>query len=454
VRLGIRSLTCIVTLALAVAFPHAEPAPTYAIRGARLVTVSGPPVEAGTIVIRRGVIQSVGASVPIPPGAEIMDGTGLTVYPGLIDLGNPRATQQPEPKQPQNLKTTGEVERWKRVQILRPQARAVDALKADATDLGRLASAGITTVLALPSGEVVSGQSALVDVVAPPDEPQIGNIVGDGRELTIIKAPVAIHVEFAEHPRAAPAAYPESLMGVIAFVRQAFLDAQHYALEEAHYERVKVGEQPADPVLEAMQPALERKEPVAFEANEAREILRALKMAAEFHLDPIITGALEAPLVADDLKSAGARVVYSLAFPQRPKNLAPDADEPLRVLRDRADAAGMPARLAQAGITFAFESAGLSDPNDFVKNASKAVKAGLSADAAVRALTLGAATIAGASARVGSLDTGKVANLVVTKGNLFDDGAKIVRVFVEGRPVALQSSAERPSHSSPRDAVR
>ena len=149
----------------------------YAIRGARIVTAAGAPIEIGHRRHPRGVIDAVGASVAVPPEATVIEGAGITVYPGLIDLGNTRAADQPTPQLPQNLRTTADVERWKRTQILKPQARAADAVKVDDAELTKLASAGITSVLALPSGDVISGQSALVNVVAPPEEPQIGNIV-------------------------------------------------------------------------------------------------------------------------------------------------------------------------------------------------------------------------------------------------------------------------------------
>ena len=126
------------------------------------------------------------------------------------------------------MRTTAELERWKRAQLLKPQARAADAVKVDDAELTKLASAGVTSVLALPSGDVISGQSALVNVVAPPDDPQIGNIVEARRGLIVVKSPVALHVSFPDRPRVGGNAYPASLMGVIAFVRQAFLDAQHY----------------------------------------------------------------------------------------------------------------------------------------------------------------------------------------------------------------------------------
>ena len=432
----------LVILLGATALPFALRADTpnvFAIRGARVVTAAGPPLESATIVIRRGVIDAVGATVAVPSDADVVDGTGLTVYPGLIDLGNTRAADQPAPPMPQNLRTTADVERWKRGQIFKPQARAADAVRVDDTELTRLASAGITTVLALPAGDVIAGQSALVNVAAPPDDPQVGNIVESRRGLIVVKSPVALHVSFPNQPRAGANAYPQSLMGVIAFVRQAFLDAQHH--EVARAESPAPQPAPDDPALEAMRPFVDRKLPVAFEANQTREILRALKMAKELKLDPIVAGARGAKDAAADLKAQNVRVIYSLNYPQRPRTLAPDADEPIAALRDRAEAPKTPGELAKAGVTFAFESAGLTDPKDFVKNAAKAVRAGLAEDLAIRALTIDAATIAGVGDRLGSIERGKAANLVVADGNLFDERTKITRVFVDGRAVALEPAA-------------
>jgi imidazolonepropionase-like amidohydrolase len=191
------------------------------------------------------------------------------------------------------------------------------------------------------------------------------------------------------------------------------------------------------PALEAMQPALAGRLPVAFRGERARDILRSLDMAKAFKLVPIITDGREADQVVADLKAADAHVIVSLDFPTRSISLAPDADEPLETLRARANAPRVAAALEKAGIGFAFEAGALSDPKDFVKNAAKTVQNGLSRDAALRALTLQAATIAGAADRVGSLETGKMANVVVTEGDLFDEKMTIKHVFVDGRPVNL-----------------
>ena len=424
------TLSIAVAAATATLVVRADTPNVYAIRGARIATAAGAPIESGTLVMSRGVIEAVGPSVQPPSDADVIDGKGLTVYPGLIDLGNTKAAEQPIPPQPQNVRTTAELERWKREQILKPQARAADAVKVDDPEQAKLAAAGITSVLAVPSGDVISGQSALVNVVAAREEPQIGGIVEPRRSQLVVRAPVALHVSFPNHPRAGGNAYPESLMGVVAFVRQAFLDAQHYHDVLAHDAATRGVH---DPALEAMQPAVERKLPVAFEANAAREILRVLKMARDLKLDPIVTGAREAREVAGDLKSQNARVIFSLNYPERSRALAPDADEPIRTLRDRADAPKVPQALAKAGVLFAFESAGLTEPKDFMKNASRAVKMGLAEDAAIRALTINAATIAGVAERLGSIEKGKIANVIVTSGDLFDDKTTIKRVFVEGR---------------------
>jgi imidazolonepropionase-like amidohydrolase len=415
---------------------------TYAITNARIVPVSGAPIDNGTIVFRNGLIAQVGAGVSPPAAAVVIEGKGLTVYPGLIDMGSTAGVDMPAAPRADNPRTTEEIERAKRALLIRPQLDAAEHVDPTAQALARSAAAGITTILATPSGDAIRGQSALVNTSPGPDAPQIGGLADDRRGQLVVKAPVALHVSFAERPSGGNA-YPVSLMGVIAFVRQAFLDAQYQQAALQHYEKSKARgpRPPYDPALDAMQPALEGSMPVAFEAEAARQILRALDMAKTFKLNPIITNGREADRVTADLKAANARVILSLNYPTRPQALAPDADEPLQTLRDRANAPKTAAALDKAGVSFAFASAGLSDPKDFVKNAAKAVQNGLSRERAVRALTLGAATIAGAEDRLGSLESGKIANLVVTEGDLFDEKMTVKHVFVDGKPVTLDLPA-------------
>jgi imidazolonepropionase-like amidohydrolase len=427
-------------IATALAVGASADAPNvYAIKGAKIVTVSGAPIASGTVVIRNGLIEAAGASIEAPADARVIEGNGLTVYPGLIDMGNSAGLDlQVNRQQPATLRTTEEAERWKRELIFKPEVNAADHLQ-DAPELARFAGAGVTSVLSTPPGVIVKGRSALVNVTAPPDEPPIGN-VGDYRVgLQVVRTPVALHIEF---PGGVPGdGYPNSLLGVIAFVRQSFLDAQYQRTLAQRAAKTAAVRPAYDPSLDALQPALEGRLPVAFEANASREILRALALAQEFKLDPVISGGREADQVAAEIKARSARVIYNVNYPTRSRALAPDADESITALRERANAPKVPGALDKAGVVFAFSAAGVREPRDFVRNVARAIREGLPADAALRALTINAAKIAGADNRVGSIDKGKIANLVVTSGDLFDENTQVKHVFIDGRLVAIDPAA-------------
>jgi imidazolonepropionase-like amidohydrolase len=438
----IRFVACIVAAAVAYGLAVRADAPrSYAITGARIFTVAGPPIQSGTIVMRNGLIESVGAGAPAPPDAVVLDGAGMTVYPGLIDMGNSAGTdiQVNLQQAQQGARTTDEAERAKRAVILRPHVLAAEHVRLDAPELARLAAGGVTSVLATPPGILIKGQSALVNVTTPDFEPIVGAIAEPRAGLSVVKSPVALHVELS---RVGGDGFPEALLGAISFVRQSFIDAQYQQMVHQRYQKMSIGvaRPPFDPALDALQPALAGREPVAFEAGLQREIVRALEMAKEFKLTPIVTGGSEADLAAADLKAANARVIFSLNYPTRSRALPPDADEPVRELRLRAHAPKAPGELAKAGVPFAFSGAGLAAPADFVKNAARAVKEGLPEDAALRALTLDAAKIAGASDRLGSLEKGKIANVIITDGDLFNERTHIRHVFVDGRMVKIETT--------------
>jgi imidazolonepropionase-like amidohydrolase len=438
--------------------------PLYAIRGARVVTAAGPTIDRATVLMRNGVIEDVGANVTVPVDAMVIEGNGLTVYPGLIDMANSTAVDpgvtaastasagaagggggrgagQAAPAQ-----TLEDLERAKRAQILRPDFEAARHLRIDGAEMQRLAAAGITSVLAVPPAGTFRGQSALVNVLAPPDDVQYSNIGEYRGGLTVIKSPVALHVAFgAGTGGGGGGGYPGSLLGYIAFVRQSFYDAQWQRDARAFATRhADAPRQEFEPALDAMAAALERKLPVSFDASEEREIMRALTMAKEFNLDPIITGAADAASVTADLKAANARVIYSLNFQGAGgggggggRGGGGGGGDTLRVVRARVNAPRVPAALEKAGVPFAFTSGGSQTPGDFLRNAARTVKEGnLAADAALRALTVNAAKLAGASDRLGTVEKGKIANVIVVDGDLFD-GGRIRHVFIDGRPVDI-----------------
>ena len=233
---------------------------------------------------------------------------------------------------------------------------------------------GVTAALTAPGTGILQGQSALITL-------------GDDPSALVLKASVAQHVGFTP---ARGGAYPNSLLGVFSALRQMLLDAQHYRDEQAAYARSPRGmtRPTLDAALESLQPALARQQPVIFQADSKREIERALDLAKEFNLRPIIAGGSEAYLVADRLKAENVPVLLSANFPRRAAAPAADADpEPLRVLRERAEAPKGAGRLAKAGVRFAFESGGLTNGGEMLTNVQRAVEQGLTSEQAVRALT-------------------------------------------------------------------
>ena len=246
-------LTATLVAATGMATSHAVVVPGYAIVGARIVAVSRPPIEKGTVVIRGGEIVAVDGGTDSPGDVQRIEGAGLTVYPGLIDLHASAGLDQPAATAPQNPESREVTERFRRLQLLRAQVQAADLLRPDAADLGKLASAGFTNAVIVPDGEAIAGQSALIDVVPPEIDPQVGRLAVDLRGPMVLRPAVALHVAFPG--RGFLGAYPASLMGGIAFVRQAFADAQHYQKASALAESSR---EPYDAALAAMGAGVQR----------------------------------------------------------------------------------------------------------------------------------------------------------------------------------------------------
>lgn len=411
----------------------------YAITNARIFTVSGPIIERGTIVIRNGLINMVGASVNVPADARIIDGTGLTIYPGLLDaytsLGMPQPTPTPRsstaggsnlPAQQSSSTQTESSTNSTQPPGLQPEILAIDLLQPVGQQIEAARSAGITAALTAPREGILIGQSALI------------NLAGDSLQQMIVRTPVALHVGFTP---LRTGNYPASLMGVFSALRQMLLDAGRYREAQAIYEKNPRGlRRPLqDKSLAALLPVLARELPVVMQANTEREIHRALDLALEFNLRLIIAGGSESWKVASRLREQNVPVLLSLNFPKRTTAQVPEADpEPLRILRERVDAPKTPARLNAARVRFAFQSGAMADTASYLTNAAKAIENGLARDEALRALTLRPAEILGVADRLGTIEVGKIANLTVTRGDIFDRNARIAHVFIDGRPVELK----------------
>jgi hypothetical protein len=243
----------------------------------------------------------------------------------------------------------------------------------------------------------------------------------------VVSSPAGLYLSFAT---GGFANYPGSLMGVLAYIRQVSLDAGHYQLAREFYTRHTAETRRPD-YDRALEGWLEAPR-ILLPASRAVEIDRLLRFAAPLKTPLILYGGQEAHRVAAQLKSAGVPVIVSLKWPERDKDADPEPADSLRTLEYRDGAPSTPAALASAGVRFAFSSEGLSSPRDVAKALKRALDAGLSQADAVRAFTLSAAEIFGVADRLGSLDRGKIANLVVTDGELFGEKTKVRYVFIDG----------------------
>ncbi len=405
----------------------------YAIKGATVVTVTGATIKGGVVVVRNGLIEAVGAEIPIPADARVIDAAGMTVYPGLFDsYTNYGLRPAPTPAAPA---PGADPMQAFMAQMLAPQSSAgllpeatvVDQLLVNAETFDQQRSAGITTALTAPRAGVFQGQSAVI------------NLGGDAAEKLILKAPFSLNVGFA----GARGGYPQSQMGVLAFLRQQLLDARHYRDEWARYNQSPRGAQrpQVNKSLAALQPVINGELPVIFNVSVAREIQRAVALAEEFNLKYLIAGATESYQIADYLKSKNVTTLLSLSFPQKPPGLEDPESESLRTLRARSEAPKAAAALHRAGVRFAFTSGTLARPADFVANAARAVEAGLPKEEALKALTIYPAEIFGLSQQLGSVEKGKIANLIVVSGDLFDKNTKVRHVFVDGRHFEIKAPA-------------
>jgi imidazolonepropionase-like amidohydrolase len=411
----------------------------FAVKGARIVAVSGPAIENGTVVIAKGLIQAVGSNVTIPPEAWVIDGAGLTVYPGLIDAGtNIGLAQDEDGKKPaRGAGAAGPEDR----PATTPWRVAADELKTDDKRIESWRNAGFTTALTVPEGGIFPGQATVIDLG--------GERAGD----YVVNPRASVPVSFK--PVGGFFGFPDSLMGTIAYVRQVLDDTAWYAQAEPIYQAnpTKTERVPYERTEYVLNRALQANEIVLLPANNTIQILRAIRLTGEWKIRAVLYGGQQGYEVAAALASSKIPVLVNLKWPERAKDGDPEAEQNLRELRLRDRAPGTPAALAKAGVTFALYSGGLDGPKDIFKSVKRATDAGLTPDAALRAMTLDAANILGLSDRLGSIAPGKIANLVITDGDIFNEKTKVKHVFVDGRWFEIHEEAapEKPVEKKPGD---
>jgi len=410
---------------LAIAAPSALPAQTaavpasrgWAIRNVTIVTVTGPRIERGTVVIRNGRIEAAGAEAAPQPGDSVLDGTGLFVYPGLIDAGSRLG-----------LTEIGSVpggEDQQELGDLNPQDAALTAVNQNSEVIPVTRSNGVTTAITSPRGGLVSGQAALMD------------LLGWTPQEMAVRAPAAMVMTYPRTGgggrfarRAQPGAGDQTNRQVLAL--KGFLgDAKAYADIKARLAAGAPGSLKMNLGMEAMVPVMRGDEPVIFDVETAEQIRGVLALADSFALKVILRGAHEAWRLADTLAARHVPVIVG------PITTGVGPDEPYDEIFAN------PGVLAKAGVTIAFQTNDAHDSRNLPYNAALAEAYGLSADDALKAVTINAARIFGVADRLGSIEAGKEATLIVTDGDPLDARVGPKYVFIRGQLVPFNDRHTR-----------
>jgi imidazolonepropionase-like amidohydrolase len=392
---------------------------TIAIRNATIVPVTSAPIANGTIVFANGAITALGANAAVPADATVIDGTGLFVYPGMIDSGSNVGLVEID-------SVAGTVD-TSELGDFNPNSKAAVAINPHSELVPVTRVSGVTHVVATPEGGIISGQSALVQLLGwtPPE--------------MVVKTPTAVHLRFPRLRSAPLGDQPQdeeaekelrkNYTREIDKLRDVLRDAQAYGkAAAARRASNSVQRFDRDLILEALVPVVEGRVPVVMHANLARDIRAALAFADEFKLQVILSGAQDVARVLDEVKRRNVPVLLGpiLSLPQR-------EDDPYDLLFTNAKT------LFDAGVPFAIQTQDAHNTRNLPYQAASCAAFGLPKEEALKAVTIYPARIWGVADRLGSLEVGKNASLIITDGDPLEIRTNVRRVFISGEEIPMDS---------------
>ncbi len=380
-------------------------AQTIAITGGTAYPVSGPKIENATVLIRDGRIAAVGTNVAVPAGATRIDASGKWVTPGLIDGAGQMGLREIGAVQNTNEYTL-------RGNEIAAAFNVLEGINPASTLIAVNRMEGITTTLAVPNGSLIWGQAVLID------------LDGTTIEAMRVKSPAAMVADLSEGAKDAGGG---SRAGVAQRLRRVLNDAREYATRRPDYRRRQIQDLSASAAdLEALQPVLRGELPLLVVANRRSDIETALRVAKEYKLRLLLAGAAEGWMIPDEIAAAGVPVLVE------PMDNIPSFD----ALGIRYENAAM---LAKGGAKVALMETATENTRDLRQQAGNAVASGMTWEQALRAVTLTPAEVFGVADRYGSLEAGKVANVVIWSGDPFEFSTGVEHVFIRGRDIPLRS---------------
>lgn len=422
---------------------------TYAIRNATIIQSPERKILNGTIVLKDGVIRTVGKSIPIPPEAVIINGDSLFVYAGFIDgLSHTGVVQPREDKGRERPKDPANPE--PKVAGITPQNDVRNALNPEAQSVEDLRALGFTTAHVVPYGGMLPGYGAIIQLNGKTAD----NMVVVGRSALFSQL------------TGAPRVYPATIMGVMAKWRELYRQSLQSKNYEVLYASNRTGlVRPAsDRILEAFYPVIDKRIPVIFEADEFLDIHRILTLQKDLGFSLTVGDLKQGWDAIDKLKATDTKIFLSLDLPEAPgkdskgdskKEIQPGSTSETQALEKRKEAfmalyVGQASAFQKAGLRFGF-SALSSKPKDIKSNLCRMIAAGLSEGQALAALTTDASQLLGLSDRMGTVEPGKMANLVISNKPYFHEKSKVRYVFVEGILYQYPEDLPKPPTSTPPD---
>jgi len=390
----------------------------WAVKDCKIVIQPGRVIEKGVIIIRDGLIEYAGANAVIPADAEIIDGAGLTAYAGFIDAFGDSILKMPEEKIDPSKMYSGDYSDKERG--IAPEIKAYDFVNLTKAGITKFHKNGITAALVIPSKGIFTGQASLFSLSQTVKEKAVifkDNLLGIGFSASSV------------------AGYPDSLMGVIAFLKQEFADVAYYIMHTSRWgnDMNGISRPEYKAIFEELLPFFTGKKQVVFLCRNQNDIIRAIKIGSEYKLKYLICDiGGEAFRVIPELKKSGSPVLLALGFKSPSTSIYSQQGKDVRSEVEKELYPSNAARLAEAGIKFAFSSYSTPEPDKFLGNIMIAVEKGLPTEKALRALTVDAAAILGVDRALGTIESGKIANVVLSAGDPLLKESKVKYVFADG----------------------
>jgi len=423
---------------------------TYALENARVVQAPGEVLESATVVVRDGLIDAVGRDVEVPYDARRIEADSLVVYAGFIDGLSHAGVETPESDDGNDDDDVDPGDPPFDRAGIQPDRSVRSFLTPDESDLESLRKAGFTAGHVAPEGQMLPGSSAYVFYG------------GETANDMVLETGPSLFAQIATAPGYV---YPATEMAVIAKFRQLFREADRRQTLEAEYQQNPVGTErpPQDPVHSALFPVLDGDTPLAFYADDALPLHRVLNLKQELGFPLMLAGLAENHATVEALQGTDAPLFLTLDLPEEPKRSAeqdtiaadttenpsryynPEFSVPsyrevedeeenleLRHAMERQDYLETAATLHDAGLQFGFTTRE-AKPGDVRENLRTMIDQGLPEQTALAALTTRPASLLGLTNRLGTVEEGKIANLVVTDGSYFSEDTKVQHVFVDGK---------------------